>query len=261
MNSGTKKDFSGAEVLYPGLYILSESRYVRYKMTETVEDSVPVPQISLIALFVTALITSQVIASKVVLVNLPVSLPVTGSSLIVPAAVFAYALTFFVSDCYTELYGKRAAQALVNIAFLMNFVLLALVWFAIYAPIFPDSPVGQEPFAKTLGASTGVVAGSLLAYLISQNWDVIVFQRIKDYSEGEDLWLRNIVSTATSQLIDTFVFISIAFIIFQGIPLEVGLSLFIGQYVFKLGIAALDTPFVYVVVGVIRSRRQKQAAA
>jgi hypothetical protein len=232
------------------------------EMPATVEENrVPIPQISLIALFVTALITSQVIASKVVSVGLPFTLPVTGDSLIVPAAVFAYALTFFVSDCYTELYGKRAAQALVNVAFLMNFVLLALVWLAIYAPIFPDSPVGQEPFAETLGASTGVVAGSLLAYIISQNWDVIVFHRLREYSQGEDLWLRNIVSTATSQLFDTFVFITIAFIIFQGLPLEAGMSLFIGQYVFKLGIAALDTPFVYIVVGAVRSRRQNQTPA
>jgi uncharacterized integral membrane protein (TIGR00697 family) len=220
---------------------------------EEERHNIAIPQMSLIALFVTALITAQVTASKVVEIGLPFGVPVTGESIIVPAAVFAYALTFFASDCYAELYGKRAAQGLVNVAFVMNFVLLALIWLAIYAPIFADSPVGQDEFAGTLGASTGIVAGSLLAYIVSQNWDVIVFHRLKEFSDGEDLWLRNIVSTATSQLIDTVIFISVAFVIFQGLPLEAGVSLVIGQYSFKLLLAALDTPFVYAVVRVIRS--------
>jgi len=229
-------------------------------MTDT-SHSMAIPQMSLIALFVTALITAQVTASKIVEIGLPFGVPVTGESIIVPAAVFAYALTFFASDCYAELYGKRAAQGLVNVAFVMNFVLLALVWLAIYAPIFADSPVGQDEFTGTLGASTGIVAGSLLAYIVSQNWDVIAFHRLKEFSDGEDLWLRNIVSTATSQLIDTVIFISVAFVIFQGLPLEAGVSLVIGQYFFKLLLAALDTPFVYAVVGILRSDELAEPSA
>ncbi|PSP28422.1 integral membrane-like protein [Halobacteriales archaeon QH_2_65_14] len=213
-----------------------------------------VPQLTLVALFVTALVTAQVTASKVVAIGLPVSLPVTGDLVTVPAAVFAYAVTFFASDCYTELYGKRSAQALVNVAFLMNFVLLALVWLAIWAPIFEHSPVAQDPFAETLSASTGVVVGSLLAYVVSQNWDVVVFHRIREATDGEALWLRNVASTATSQFIDTVLFITIAFFIFQGLALEDVLALIVGQYAFKLGLVVLDTPFVYLVVGLVRSR-------
>ena len=213
-----------------------------------------IPQISLAALFVTALVTAQVTASKVVEIGLPFSLPLTGDAILVPAAVFAYALTFFASDCYTELYGKRAAQVLVNVAFVMNFVLLGLVWLAIWAPISPASDVAQEPFAETLAASTGIVAGSLLAYIVSQNWDVLVFHRLKEYTDGASLWLRNVVSTATSQLIDTVIFITVAFLLFQGLPLDVVLGLLVGQYVFKLLLVALDTPFVYLAVGLIRSR-------
>lgn len=216
-------------------------------------DPLPLPQLGLIALFVTALITAQVTAAKVVALNIPVSLPVTGDLLLIPAAAFAYAVTFFASDCYAELYGRRAAQRLINSAFLMNFVLLGLVWLAIVAPVFQASPVEQGPFSQVLGASTGVVAGSLLAYLVSQNWDVIVFHRIRDATDGEALWLRNIGSTATSQLIDTIIFISVAFVIFQGVPLEQAVGLVIGQYVVKLAIAVLDTPFVYAAVGAVRN--------
>jgi len=217
-------------------------------------STVAVPQLSLVALFVTALVTAQVTASKVVAVDVPVTLPVTGDLITVPAAVFAYAITFFASDCYAELYGKRAAQGLVNVAFVMNFVLLGLVWLAIWAPTFEFSPVAQEPFAETLGASTGFVAGSLLAYLVSQNWDVFVFHSIKERTDGRWLWLRNIVSTATSQLIDTVIFITVAFSVFQGLPTDEVLSLIVGQYLFKLALVGLDTPFVYLAVGLIRSQ-------
>lgn len=226
-----------------------------YSSTEPLE----IPQIALIALFVTALITSQVTAAKIVAVGLPVTLPLTGNSLLVPAAAFAYAVTFFASDCYAELYGRRAATRLVNVAFVMNFVLLGLVWLAISAPIFPQSPVGQEAFSRVLGASTGIVAGSLLAYVISQNWDVIAFHRIRAYTDGEALWLRNLGSTLTSQLIDTVIFITVAFVIFQGVSVSQAVGLIVGQYLIKLAIAVLDTPVVYATVGVVRRRTQPPA--
>ena len=213
-----------------------------------------VPQLGLAALFVTALVTAQVTAVKVLAVELPVALPVTGGEILVPAAVFAYALTFFASDCYAELYGKRAAQALVNVAFAMNFVLLGLLWLAISAPISGASEVAQEPFADTLAASTGVVIGSLFAYIVSQNWDVLVFHRLREFTRGDRLWLRNVVSTATSQLIDTVIFIIVAFLIFQGLSVDAVVELMLGQYLFKLALVGLDTPLVYLVVGAVRSR-------
>jgi hypothetical protein len=220
------------------------------------EASVPLgaPQVALVALFVTALVTAQVTASKVVAVGLPVGVPLAGDLVLVPGAVFAYALTFFASDCYAELYGRRAAQVLVNVAFAMNFVLLGLVWLAIAAPVFQGSPVGQEAFGRVLGASTGVVVGSLGAYVVSQNWDVVVFHRIREYTDGEALWLRNVGSTATSQFLDTVIFVTVAFYVFQGLPPGQVLGLGVGQYLVKLSLAVLDTPFVYTVVGFVRSR-------
>ncbi|MCU4718844.1 queuosine precursor transporter [Halapricum hydrolyticum] len=223
-------------------------------------SSLAVPQVALLALFVTALITAQVTAAKVLAFDLPVSIPVAGDTLLLPGAALAYALTFFASDCYAELYGRRAAQVMVNVAFAMNFVLLALVWSTIAAPISGASSVSQAQFADVLGASTGIVVGSLAAYVVSQNWDVIVFHRIRDATDGEHLWLRNLGSTATSQLIDTVIFVGIAFFVFQGLPLEAVVSLIVGQYLLKLGIAALDTPFVYLVVGLVRSREQDSTA-
>ena len=217
-----------------------------------------VAQVSLIALFVTALVTSQVTASKLLAFQLPFGIPLAGETLILPGAALAYAVTFFASDCYSELYGRRAAQVMVNVAFAMNFVLLGLVFATIEAPIFQYSPVGQQEFASVLSASRPIVVGSLAAYVVSQNWDVLVFHRLREYTDGEDLWLRNLGSTASSQLLDTVIFITLAFGL---VPLAIGgdprsLSaiggLIVGQYLLKLLIAAVDTPFVYLVVGLVR---------
>ncbi|WP_136688812.1 queuosine precursor transporter [Halorhabdus amylolytica] len=212
----------------------------------------PLPRLGLIALFVTALVTSQVTASKIVGIDLPVSIPLAGASVLVPAAAFAYAVTFFASDCYAELYGRQDATRLVNVAFAMNFVLLALVWLAIEAPVSGASQIDQSAFADVLGSSTGIVVGSMLAYLVSQNLDVFTFHWLRDRTDGRLLWLRNLGSTLTSQAVDTVIFITVAFVAFQGMPVGDALGLIVGQYLVKLGAALLDTPFVYAVVGFVR---------
>ncbi len=224
-----------------------------------------IAQVSLIGLFVAALVTAQLTASKVLAFDLPVALPVTGTELVLPGAALAYALTFLASDCYTELYGRRAAQIVVNVAFALNFVVLALVWSTIAAPA-AETSVDPDAFATALGASTNVVLGSLLAYLISQNWDVWLFHRIRDRTGREKLWFRNLASTGTSQAIDTVIFVSIAFAIAPAIlgvgevlPLEVLAALAVGQYLLKLAIAVLDTPIVYAVVALVRSQESHDA--
>jgi uncharacterized integral membrane protein (TIGR00697 family) len=219
--------------------------------------------VALVALFVTALVTAQLTASKLLMFGLPfgLSLPHTGSSLVLPGAALAYAVTFFASDCYSELYGRRAAQVMVNVGFAMNFVLLALVYSTIQAPIAPFSGVGQEQFSRVLWSSANIVAGSLLAYVVSQNWDVLAFHWLRDRTGGDRLWLRNLASTATSQAIDTVIFVTVAFwvaptVLGVGDPntLDQILALVVGQYVLKLAIAVGDTPFVYAVVAAFRDR-------
>jgi len=220
-------------------------------------DLLAIGQISLLGLFVTALVTAQLTAAKVLALPLPTELPTVGAEIILPGAALAYALTFFASDCYAELYGRRAAQVMVNVAFVLNFVVLALVWSTIQAPGL--NPEVAEAFEAALAPSTNIVLGSLLAYLVSQNWDVYVFHWIRDYTAGQYLWLRNLASTATSQGIDTVIFVSVAFVaapsllgIGDVMATDVVIGLIVGQYLLKLLIAAVDTPFVYLVVRFLR---------
>ncbi len=225
---------------------------------ERSRSALPAGAVVLAAIFVASLVTAQLTAAKVLAFELPFALPLAGAELALPGAALAYALTFLASDCYTELYGKRAAQVLVNVAFAMNFLVLALVWSTILAPAAPSS-IDPEAFELVLGASTNIVAGSLIAYIVSQNLDVVVFHAIREATDGGALWLRNVASTATSQLVDTVIFVGIAFWL---VPQTVGIgpqlpgavvvSLMVGQYLLKLLIVVVDTPFVYLITGAIR---------
>ena len=214
---------------------------------------VPLAAVVLTALFVAALVTAQVISAKLLAVSLPVLGAVTA-----PGGTLAYAVTFFASDCLSELYGKSYARTVVNVAFGMNFVLLALVFATIATPAAQGS-VDPAAFETVLGLSGNVVLGSLAAYVISQNWDVIAFHRIREFTDGDALWLRNVGSTASSQLIDTVVFTLVAFAVAPAVlgvgaalPTPVLVSLVVGQYVLKLLIALVDTPLVYAAVALVR---------
>ena len=220
--------------------------------------ALPAGAVALVALFVTALVTAQVTAAKVLAFQIPFALPFTGDTLVLPGAALAIAVMFYASDCYAELYGKRPAQVVVNVTFAMNFVMLALVWSTILAPA-AESSVPPEQFRAVLGASTNIVVGSLAAYLVSQNWDIYAFHWLKEWTDGDHLWLRNVGSTASSQALDTVIFVGIAFWILPRyaeigpvLPGEVVLGLIVGQYLLKLLIAILDTPFVYLLTGAIR---------
>jgi uncharacterized integral membrane protein (TIGR00697 family) len=221
-------------------------------------DRQAIGQVVLLGLFVTALVTAQLTAAKLLALPLPfgLDLPIVGTSISLPGAALAYALTFFASDCYSELYGRRPAQLMVNAGFALNFVVLVLVFSTLRAP--GANPEFAATFEAALAPSVNIVLGSLAAYLVSQNWDVFVFHTIREYTGRSQLWLRNLASTASSQAIDTVIFVGIAFYLAPrllevgpALPTNVLVGLIVGQYLLKLLIALLDTPVVYLVVKLI----------
>ena len=187
--------------------------------------------------FVVLLVTSNVIAGKII----------TVGGLFAPAAVICYSLTFAATDTLAEVWGKDRTRFVVNVGFLVTVFSAVFIRLAILMPAAPFW-AGQEAFAAVLGGNLRIVIASLTAYVISQHHDIWAFMFWKKVTGGRHLWIRNNLSTAASQLLDTGIFITLAFY-GTGTPL---LSLFVGQYVVKVLIGVLDTPVVYLLVHLVK---------
>jgi uncharacterized integral membrane protein (TIGR00697 family) len=187
--------------------------------------------ILLVGLYIACELIANVTASK------PVQLP---GNIVVPAAVFIYAITFTLVDLINERLGKKGAQQVVYTAFAANVLLALYTQFAIRLPA-PAFFEGQEVFASVLGSTWRIVVASLTAYLVASLIDVHVFawwrERIGQYK-----WARVLVSNAISTLVDSMVFITIAF---AGVlPI---LPLIQGQYIVKMVVTVISIPLIYTV--------------
>ena len=189
---------------------------------------------------------ANITAAKIAAIPLPVMGEVT-----VPAGFIAFGFAFLMSDLITEFYGEDYAASVVNSTVIALIAAYVLVWIAVALPSAPF--YDGEAYRSVLGGSAAVVAASVVTLALSQRFDVWLFSRLKDYTNGQHRWLRNCVSTGTSQVVDTVVFITLAFAVFpalQGGEVLWGSALvatIVGQYVAKLVVAALDTPLYYAI--------------
>lgn len=185
-----------------------------------------------------------IMASLVVIANIIAAKIVVFGPFVVPAAVIVYASTFLLTDIICEKWGKQQAIKAVWAGFYANLVLVIAIFIAINWKAAPFAEDFSHMFSSVLGLTPRIVLASMIAYLVSQHHDVFAFLKWKEKTKGKHLWLRNLASTSVSQAIDTAIFIPIAFYGAMDIA-----PLIIGQYVVKLIIAAMDTPFIY---GVLR---------
>ncbi len=189
--------------------------------------------------FVSLLIVSNVIAAKLI----------TIGGLTVSAAAICYALTFFLTDTIAEIWGKERTLYVIKLGFFGSVISAIFIKLAIYMPA-ASFWADQEQYQLILGANIRIVFASMVAYLISQYHDVWAFHFWKEKTKGKHLWLRNNFSTGASQLIDTVIFVTIAFS-GTGAPL---VAIIIGEYIIKLVISILDTPLIYMFVNLIKRK-------
>ncbi|MCQ2079867.1 MAG: queuosine precursor transporter [archaeon] len=184
----------------------------------------------LACVFVSALVVSNLLATKVLRIG-----PFEA-----PAAVVAYPVTFLMTDVIGEIWGKGHAQRVVYIGILCQIITLAMALCAIYLPPAPYMTEFDEEYRNVLGSTARVVCASLLGFIASQTCDVLIFHGIRDRSLKHK-WIRNNVSTMCSQVVDSSIFITIAFF---GTGMDL-VSMAIGQIALKWIIALADTPVFY----------------
>jgi uncharacterized integral membrane protein (TIGR00697 family) len=191
------------------------------------------------ALFVTCLIVSNIIAVKVIDV----------AGMILPAAIIIFPISYILGDVLTEVYGFARARQVIWLGFLCNlFAVVAISLGGLLpAAVFWE---GQGAWDMILGAVPRILVASFLAYLVGELVNSYVLARLKVAMEGRHLWVRTIGSTLAGQLLDSAIFITIAF---AGImPLPVLLGAIVTQWLVKSAYEALATPLTYAAVAFLK---------
>jgi uncharacterized integral membrane protein (TIGR00697 family) len=128
---------------------------------------------------------------------------------------------------------------------------LVIVWVANGVPATAWSPVGDDTFNHVFGLTGVAVSASMIAYLLAQLIDIRIYHFWKNYTKGKHLWLRNNASTMTSQFVDTAT-VLLLLCFFGAIEWNRFYDLLLNGFLFKVLVAAIDTPFLYLFVGIIK---------
>lgn len=187
------------------------------------------------ALFVTVIITSNILAVKLIEV----------AGLVLPAAIILFPIGYIVGDVLTEVYGYSQTRRVIWMGFVLNIVAVTAIWVSGSLPAaeFWDS---QEAWDAILGQAPRILAASFIAYLIGEFANAYVLAKIKIATAGKMLWLRTISSTIVGQGLDSAVFITLAF---AGIiPGSAIISAILAQWFVKSAYEAMATPVTYGII-------------
>lgn len=200
------------------------------------------------AIFVTTLIISNIIAVKLIQIG----------SLVLPAAVILFPISYIFGDILTEVYGYRNARKVIWIGFACNLLAVVAIYVAGVLPAasfwsagdFSTPLAAQQAYSAILGFAPRLLIASFCAYLIGEFLNSFVLARLKLKTKGKFLWLRTIGSTIIGQGADSAVFITIAFL---GIlPSGFLLTSILSQWLFKVAYETLATPLTYLAVNFLK---------
>lgn len=205
----------------------------------------------LAALFITSLVVSNLIFQKFFYWH-PFDLEVLGFRLFeLSVGILPYPITFLITDIISEIFGKKSANQVVIAGIFASFFSIGILLVASEVPAISTSPVDDATFHKVFAMSPLAVLASMIAYLSAQFVDIRIYHFWKTLTKGKHLWLRNNFSTFASQIIDSTTVI-LLLCVFGLLPWEIFWGLVVSSVLFKILVAAFDTPFLYLFVGIIR---------
>jgi uncharacterized integral membrane protein (TIGR00697 family) len=212
--------------------------------------------------FVANALIAECIGGKIFSLERLLGLPVhtftifgqSGLSFNLTCGVLLWPLEFVMTDVVNEYYGPKAvrrisytAVALILYAFLMFFLAIEVppADFWIGSKTADGLPNMQTAFTGIFGQGMWIIAGSIIAFLVSQIVDVTVFHRIKKRTGDKHIWLRATGSTVVSQLVDSFIVLYIAFKLGNNWTWQQVLAICVVNYIYKFTMAILLTPLIY----------------
>lgn len=196
------------------------------------------------ALFVTVLLISNVTSTKIVALG-----PFTfdGGTILFP-------LSYIFGDILTEVYGYSRSRKVIWLGF-VSAVLMSFT-FMLVGTLPPAADWQyQTAYNQILGLTPRIVIASLVAYFAGEFSNSFIIAKLKLLTHGKWLWTRTIGSTLLGQIVDTSLFVLIAF---TGIvPNELLLTIILSNYIFKCGVEILLTPITYWLTGWLKQQEKE----
>jgi uncharacterized integral membrane protein (TIGR00697 family) len=207
-----------------------------------------------IALFILFITMSQILAAKIG------DFTVFDYQITAPVAVLIFPFTFQITDMVIENFGQKATHRMIFIAFITQIFMAIFIWFSIEVPAAPfwgfdwgsDPIEAQQFWLNFLGSTIRITIASWISFIITENLDAILFAKLKKWTKGKNLWIRNVFSDIPTLALDSVIFISIAF--GGEFPLDVILIMIWGQMLTKWFFGVIDTPFMYLSRGIINGK-------
>ena len=200
----------------------------------------------IIALSITTLLVSNIIAIKpVTLFTLPFQV-FGGNLFVVSAAIICFPISYIVSDVLTEVYGFRVARGVIWLGFVCNLLMVFFFW---AGGLIPEAGSEyQGAYMTILGATRWILLGSFIAYIVGEFTNAAVMVVLKNKTQGRHLWVRTISSTVVGQGIDSVLFFAIAFGVSGLWPWPVVFGAMLFAWTAKTVYEIAATPLTYLVV-------------
>ncbi|RXA20550.1 VUT family protein [Methanosarcina sp. MSH10X1] len=200
----------------------------------------------LLTIFISCLLLGNLLGNKLIEIF----------GIVTSVGFLGYPPTFLITDIVEEVKGKETTRIFVHAGFLslcIAFIFVSLCTGLTPALIYQDN----EAYTRIFSSSLRIIVASMAAFLISQHHDIWAFNFWKRKTNGRHLWLRNNLSTIISQLIDSTVFMFVAFYrVTPELNAATVIQMILPLWILKIGFALLDTPFVYLGVRWLASKNE-----
>ena len=202
--------------------------------------------VSIVAIFITCLITANIVAVKLVEIY----------GFVLPAGTIIFPISYIFGDVLTEVYGYRQARRVIWLGFFCNLIVVVAIWIA---QLLPPASFwgGQKAYERILGYTPRLLAASFFAYLVGEFANSFILAKLKIATKGRWLWTRTIGSTLVGEGLDSLVFMIFAFA--GTIPMAALLLAILTQWLVKSAYEAVATPITYMVVNFLKRKEGKDA--
>lgn len=187
----------------------------------------------LIGLYVTFVLVAQVLAAKISVFDLGFS------TFFGPSGVLVFSITYLLTDIVNEKFGRKETQKMILIAFVSQIAMVFFFWLGVKFTPAPFWTI-QETWEQIFNLVPRITLASWIAFIITENFDAYAYSLFKKITKGKHLWMRNVFSSIPALLLDSMIFIPIAF--FGVMPV---LPLIIGQTAVKWLVGLVNIPFMY----------------